>query len=759
MQNGRLTVFGVRHHSPACARLLQTVLATEQPDVVLIEGPADFNPKVGELGLDHTPPVAIFSHYLTEHGPVSSYTPFCAFSPEWVALRWGLANNKVVQLADLPAWCSSFAGVTNRYRDEDDRYEVAVRALCQATDTADADALWDHLFEFRSTDELQPALDTYFATVRGNTEADPRDAPREAFMRAYAAWALSLGKVLFVCGGYHAPVLLDVVPGGPKPEPPTAPWGGQSHLTPWNYTRMDSFAGYQAGMPSPHVWETVWELGPDKAGPYLLDELVVVLRRAGHPLTVADHLVLRQTVQGLANLRGHTTPQRVDLLDGLISALVREPQDHPPPWTRRGVATGSLHPVIATVLRFFSGDRVGVLSARAQRPALLSDVAATLARLGITPKSRPAVWSLDWQKTGERETLRVLHSLRLLGIPGFVRTNGPAWGTGTNLAETFRVVWRPDQEPALIEAARFGSTLGDAVALFLSQKLLTAQTLAQRVEVLGEASFVGQKQLAEETCTFLSRAVAETVSLGALGQAAAKLWDLWKHAEWLEYVGAPLLSPILCAAGERALTLLSGLVGTDLLHADLSAVQTLCQLLHDAPALGLDRAAGCEALLRRATDLTAPAMLRGATLGALWSLGAMDQPMERTLAGLLFASAENRMGDFLAGLFALARQPALRDPELMVAIHTALSHLSDEDFLRLLPSLRLSFSWFPPAERAHLAEILESRQCFLPQRHPLSIAASLSQVPVEWLQAGLSLDKQVQQIGETYGLWKNPSAT
>ncbi|MCX4197062.1 hypothetical protein OMR07_17065 [Methylobacterium organophilum] len=58
---GRLTVIGVRHHSPACAGLVRRTIAALRPAFVLIEGPVDFNPHLPDLALGHDLPVAIFS--------------------------------------------------------------------------------------------------------------------------------------------------------------------------------------------------------------------------------------------------------------------------------------------------------------------------------------------------------------------------------------------------------------------------------------------------------------------------------------------------------------------------------------------------------------------------------------------------------------------------------------------------------------------------------------------------------------------------
>lgn len=54
-------IVGIRHHSPACARLVKLLIESQRPRYVLIEGPADFNDRVDELFLAHQLPVAIYS--------------------------------------------------------------------------------------------------------------------------------------------------------------------------------------------------------------------------------------------------------------------------------------------------------------------------------------------------------------------------------------------------------------------------------------------------------------------------------------------------------------------------------------------------------------------------------------------------------------------------------------------------------------------------------------------------------------------------
>jgi hypothetical protein len=314
------------------------------------------------------------------------------------------------------------------------------------------------------------------------------------------------------------------------------------------------------------------------------------------------------------------------------------------------------------------------------------------------------------------------------------------------MAEGFRVVWRPDQDPAIIEASRWGSTLEGAVVFCLSRRMLEADSLAARVEAFGDAAFAGLMQLAGDVANVVANAVATTPSLGALGPAIEKLFGLWHHGEWLEVVGAPFLGPVLRSAADRALTLLAGIRGTDLLPADLSAMRALAELLRHGAALGLDMDDTHGVLMRRVSDADAPAMLRGASLGAIWYLDADAASIESAIDHALYASSEGRLGDFLAGLFALARGPALRDDRLVGAIDAAIATLSDEVFLVQVPALRLAFSWFPPAERARIGALLAARWGKRPD------ASWIGDVPANVLTAGLELDARVFSWGRALGV-------
>ena len=73
-----------------------------QPDAVLIEGPPDANDLIPLAAhAEFEPPVAILV-YLPDKPQHAAFYPFAEFSPEWQAMRFGLAHHLPVRFMDLP---------------------------------------------------------------------------------------------------------------------------------------------------------------------------------------------------------------------------------------------------------------------------------------------------------------------------------------------------------------------------------------------------------------------------------------------------------------------------------------------------------------------------------------------------------------------------------------------------------------------------------------------------------------------------------
>lgn len=749
---------GVRHHSPACARLVGRTIDGLRPAHVLVEGPAEMNGRLDELLLGHELPVAVFSHYRDEDRAATSWAPLCDYSPEWVALRAGRAAGAQVRFIDLPAWHPAFAERTNRYADAEARYAEATDRLCRHFAVDSQHALWDRLFEVEPDDGLAERLDAYFALVRGDAEADAGDRARESYMAAWvrAAVAASGGRpVLVVTGGFHQPALRALTGAGRPRDGSTddgvcadapeewehgddgwprvpAPQGGAlagSFLVPYSFRQLDAFAGYQSGMPSPGYYQQVWEAGPEAAAEGLLRVVVERLRARRVPVSTSDLIAARSLAQGLTTLRGHPRPARIDVLDGLAGALITDDLDRPLPWTSRGPLGAGAHPVVVEMVAACGGDRVGTLHPDTPAPPLVHDVAARLAALSLDG-GPDASYRLDLTDATDLERSRLLHRLRVLGIPGHARVSGPAHGTDPVFTERWEARPVVGREAALVEAGAYGATTAEAAAVALADRSRGPASGADDLaRTLFDAVLCGMDGFSERLLGELSSHVGELKNAGSLGEVLSTALGLWRHDRVFGVARGPLLAGVVDRATERLVWLLEGARGgPGVDFPRLRAVAAVRDAVRYADRLLSLRAEAVVATAWRISgDPQAPFDLRGAAFGLHRAL-APAPDASRDPAGAVRAVAEagtDALGDWLAGLFALAREemtePAgavTADGEeagraaesLLDVLDGLVCALPEDAFSAGLPALRQAFAFFPPRERERIAvRLLERR--------------------------------------------------
>ncbi|MEV1058640.1 DUF5682 family protein [Micromonospora chalcea] len=716
---GGVTFLGVRHHSPACARLVAATVARLRPAYVLVEGPADLNGRMDELLGDHELPIAVFTAHRDGNRRHASWSPFCAYSPEWVALTAGREVGAQLRFIDLPAWHPALSGRANRYADADQRYAEAVRRLCATLAVDNVDALWDHLFEIGPDDGLAERLDTYFDVLRGESAAGADDTAREAYMARWvrAARRRAAGRpVLVVTGGFHRPALVRLTAGagddGPEDEdwpevPAPAPEAvAGSYLVPYSFRRLDAFVGYQSGMPSPAYYQRVWEDGPRRAAEALTEAVAARLRARRQPVSTADLIAARTMAGGLARLRGHAHPGRVDVLDALVSALVTDALDQPLPWATRGTLAPGAHPVVVEMVAALSGDQVGRLHPDTPLPPLVHDVDAELARHRIDPQETV---ELDLTVSGDLARSRLLHRLRLLDVPGHSRESGPRVGADALLTERWTPAPSADRLARMIEAGGYGPTVTDAVTARIEERVtLLGADVDALATTLFDTALAGLPEHSTRTLTAITRATGTVTDLRALGRALAVALALWRHDRLLGSAETAPLGALITAAVRRALWLVEGVRATAA-PADPGRLAALVAvrdaIRHAGPALGLDRDGALAVAGRVAADAAAPPDLRGAALGLAWSLGDVPDAARAVRA----VAAPDTLGDWLSGLFALAREEVVAgDAALLTVVDELLAGMGAHDFLVALPALRQAFGWFPPRERAEVARHVQA---------------------------------------------------
>jgi hypothetical protein len=747
---------------------VQHTIERLKPRFVLVEGPCDMNDRIDELLLGHQMPVALFSYRQNTDGTSrGTWTPFCEFSPELVAMQTARKVGSKPMWMDLPAWDDTFLGVENRFGSERMKHSDRLGDIADRLGFEDTDALWDHLFEQpQSIEDLEKGLIRYFDVLRADEPGGERDEPREAVMTRFIAAAARDCKqgesIVVVCGGYHKPALErqwnDSDP--TWPDVPPVPEGTRvgSYFVPYSLRRLDSFAGYASGMPSPGFYQAVWEQGSEKAAESMLFHAIQHLRKKQQRVSPADAIAASTLANGLRIMRAHKVLTRIDVLDGLAGALVKEALDAPLPWTRRGTLMKHTDALLVELVSAFSGDKYGVLAKGTPAPPLLDDTFAELARVDIEPKRGAQKFTAKLTDPAGADRSRVLHRIRVLGIPGFARTRAPSLlRTKTDLSEEWSVERQLETDPALIEAAVYGGSLVSAAGAKLEERCRDAQDVSVLADALFDAALCGIRTLTQRWLQEIGQRVAQEPNLGALGKAMHRLLPLWAGDVLYDMRGSAELGSVLSTCFDRALWLFEGIQGpqAELDEGHVFAVHAIRELIrHGPPDIAAMHARAHSVCERRVADHEAPPALRGAALGLLWSTRPDEAGTDeqRAISALKASSRSTTIGDFLAGLFILAREEVLHSPALLGAIDNALSMMIKDDFMIALPAVRQAFSYFPPRERLTIAEGVLAR--FEAEGGKKIDPRELLHAPVDVGQVtrGIHIDKAAAELAKRYGL-------
>lgn len=761
--SARVIFFPVRHHSPAGSRLLRQLAREIKPGAVLIECPSDYNDRLDELYLPHQPPIALYSYVHREDGlHAGAFYPLCEHSPEWQALAVAREVGAEPRFIDLP-WADIAATdadeASNRFTDAVFLRSKYIVSLCEKLGVEDFSTLWDTLFE------IDPALDvaTYLRHAHElcghmrllDGAGRLSDRRREAFMAGQirAARKKTTKPIIVVVGGAHCLPLYARVNGidlGEMTDPasydPQPPPGGEERglsLTPYSFERLDSLTGYDAGMPNPGFYQQVWQDRRDgREGTHrvLLSRIVESLREKKQPISSADLIAAESTAVALASLRSHACIWRNDLVDGLTTSLVKEELNR-----------AGRHPLLEAIHEVLRGGARGSLAAGTLLPPLVRDIHARLKKHGLEAKPVPREIELVLEDEADRPPSRVLHQLRLLGIVGYDQVGGTDLATRDEMVsiwERWRVAWSPEFEARAIEAARYGPTLKDAVASLLAERAGELdQDASAAALLLLDAALAGLTDLAWTLRQRVAELIRAEGDFFRLSAALGHLLYLYRYDNVLDSAGSESMATLLHESYGRALWLFEGLGQTggrdrEVIDGVIALRETFerCELM-----LGLDRTEIMDVFGRVAADTAQDPAVRGAALGARWSLGAADG--EHVREQFRQFVEPDRLGDFLTGLFALAREQVQRRRELILAIHEVVSGWPQDDFLQALPAMRLAFTYFTPREKHHFALTLREALGFVQQPEMAALAVD-SQVAAR----ALVFERQLLAVAGRYGI-------
>ena len=725
MPDQSVTVFGIRHHGPGCARALVEALERLQPDLVLVEGPPDAQGALSLLaGHEFTPPVALLV-YPPDRPERAVYYPFTTFSPEWQALHYAVRHAIPARFMDLPQAVmlarrpqdlpvtaqvtpereSAVSAVEPTVAPEPEASDVPtgdaalhddpIGVLAQAAGYEDRELWWEQQIEQRqdATGMFEAILEV-MAALRNEAgpPRDPDELLREAHMRQTlrAARREGFGRIAVVCGAWHAPVLLDTSSAGED----AALLKGLPKLAvaatwiPWTNSRLATRSGYGAGVASPGWYEHLW-LTRDRAAIRWVTLAARLLREHDLDASPAGVIEAVRTAETLAALRDLPMPGIAELNEALLTVLCH---GEPAPMT-----------LIRDQLEI--GERLGAVPDETPTVPLHRDLTALQRRLRLPPGAEIRILDLDLRKDTDRARSHLLHRLALLGI---------AWGTpadqGGKLGtfhEYWQLQWQPEFAVKLIEANVWGNTVESAAAAAIRQRAREAQELPPLTGIL-------------DTAMLADLPGAIGFILGCIGAVAAVASDL-RHlmdalpplarvARYGDVRGTRVdhLMPVITGLFARALV---GLPGACRALDDAAAAAMVAGIGHVQESINLlDWAEAREewqATLRSllATD-SLHGLLRGWACRLLLEAHVLDEDELQRLARLALSTVNPpaQAAAWVEGVLRGSGLLLMHQDGVWAALNRWLVELDPETFTAVLPLLRRAFSGFTQPERRSMGE-------------------------------------------------------
>lgn len=779
--NAPVVHFPIRHHSPACSYHLLQTFEAYQPDIVLIEGPESGNPLIPVLADPATKaPISLYYGYDDGQRRGSCYFPLLDYSPEFAAIQAAAARGIPARFIDLDYRGRPEAAEDGGRSSAQDEALLAGSAfigrLCRSARARSFDELWERAFEIggssRPTREFVRGVFTYCTlsrmTYSPETLRSEGDLAREARMRQHIAEARSeYGRVLVVTGGFHTYGLvaeereeLDLtVEDAAGVDADSGTVRKQMYPMVYTFEEADRLNGYASGMPYVGYYDRVWSLLSrgrsepyERAGLELLARLGKELRNENEAVSTSDGIEAYGLMQGLAALRGKSQSGAYELTDAVTSSFIK------------GERTLASERPLEKLRMLMTGDAIGEVAPNEFSVPIVEDfkARASACRLNLRATRRHRKTLEPYAKTAHRETSRLLHCAEFLGTDFAKKESGPDWAARRHMnlvRETWTYSYSSRTEARLIENSIYGGTVAEAAEARIAEELdrMPAHHSGEAARWLLRAIVMGLERLAGGLFDRLESALRQDGSFLSLCETLDNLDRIRSHRRLLGVSDESRLQRLTDEAYEAAVSRLPGLGG---LNSDEQprAVEGLKLLhMHAAERSGSEKNTEIPANadenfrdrldeLLNAADL-AP-RLEGAAAAILVRLHVREESeLSRRARAYMQGSPDQALkaAEYLQGVFALARDALMQGDELLADLSGLLARLPHEDFLRLLPDLRLAFTFFTPPETSRIAEKVAGLH---------GIPASRLETPAvdeATLYAARKLDQAIQ---EEFAAWK-----
>ena len=736
-----LLFYPIRHHSPACSFQLVRTIEEYKPDIILIEGPENANELIPVLTDENTKlPAAIYYFYKDVKKLVSDdaedykcYYPFLYSSPEYNALIEAKKLNIPAKFIDLP-YCEILIATAenNGLRKDSDKHSYAddsylkknrfYEKVCEKTGLRSFEEFWEKYFEtagiFRTPQEFIKQMHTYCILTRNDVKEEEMKADgtsaRESHMAVRILESMQEYKrVLVVTGGFHSKGLYELVNSGKKIKSP------RLHKLPetnhgcfpmaYSYEAADALHGYASGMSYPYFYDCITQKLLETNNPEnvynstTLDFLVKTQKatvKKDIPVTISDITSAHTLMNGLAALRNTRECGISELFDGVTSTFIK------------GEKTVSSSIPLDILAKLATGNKIGEIGDKSHVPPLITDFEKNCKKLGIkyeTAVPKDVELSLFTSAKG-METSRFLHRMEFLETEFARMTKGPDLHNNKDRSRV-REEWKyrrtPHVDSCLIDHTTDGFTIEEACSSVAARKLMAERRCETAAQTAVDCFLMGIP-MHDAELTQIEDILINDGDFFSVGNGMHSFEILYSLQNLYGFEDASSLAHIT-RCFDKLISALPSMANTPPDRADdcIKIMKYMYGITGNILPERLEYFR--QALITMSeSDVKEPSVY-GAVMGILYSIEPeMRDNAENAMKGYLKGSPDIKKqgAEYLKGLFGTARDIVLIDDRFLKMTDELIQGMDYEDFLEILPSLRLSFSYFTPNEIQSTAEII-----------------------------------------------------
>ena len=704
-----MKTFGIRHFSPAGAYFVRKFLNENRPDVVLIEGPADFDFLMDDIvSKNLLPPFAIMAY--TKEVPIETVLyPFAVYSPEYQAILWARENNKECHFFDLES--NIMLGLESK--NEDEIISDAPDKIYDKEKTLDFDmeSFWERVLEQSEDMNAYKSGSALFGeSLRNEDEVSLRDIIRESFMKRKIKEIIDSGidseKIVAITGAFHTSAIQSL-DGAMTDKEYDSLKKKDSNITlmPYSYYRLSKRTGYGAGNTAPAYYELLWQgfIKNDKTyhERKYLSLLAKYMREHGGIVSSAQVIEATMLSRSIANLRGGSIPTLVDLKDAGITCM----------------GGGSFGEMAMGFAQSDIGTKIGVVPQESMKTSIQSDFLSRLKALKLEKYKELVATPLQLDL---RENLRVkskesafldlnrsffLYRLVTLGID-FAKIERNRQDNAT-WAENWILQWTPEAEIQIVESVLKGDTIDEAVAFVLGERLNNAISISEIADIIEAAFNCGIPKIVEGAGRKLDEMASGAVSIHEIAVTTSKLSDMILFGDIRNLDRKPL-EPIVKRLCIRAALILAGESACDdmaavILVEDIQSIHNVF-VLHDF----LDKDLWFDKLMEVSNRDDLNTKISGLATAILLDTGKTDENTLRIeVARRLSAGMPAELGaNWFAGLSIRNHYALIGRLTLWESLSEYMDSLDEEEFRRSLVFLRRAFVDYSSKEKDMIAENL-----------------------------------------------------